>query len=173
MRRLMMVLVTVVIVVVPASRASAARWSTVTTPKATGLEGVACVSTHWCEAVGGWYDRLTSSRWDGVGWVKAGDLPQPGGRYESSSLVAIACISERFCMAIGQFATSQRTADRPLVEQWKGARWTLQSAPSAPPSPPYRTTNSTLAAVACPRASLALRWGGPWGAERATRLGAR
>jgi hypothetical protein len=57
-------------------------------------------------------------------------------------------------VAVGEYFRRSRSPAIPLIERWNGARWSVQSAPSAPAPSGYRYTNSRLEAVACPSSSL-------------------
>jgi len=137
---------------VPAA-AGAAGWSAIPTPSRTGLSGVACPEPSWCMAVGGWQRRLTAATWNGRRWTPA-TAPVLPARPVGSALTAVACRSQRACVAVGDFATGQHQPYHPFIEAWNGRRWRIQAAPNAPPRAPYRATNSTLAAVACPGVRL-------------------
>lgn len=113
------------------------KWSLVTTPSVAGgpgLNGVACVSTSVCMAVG---ERVHGSvlveRWDGSSWSV---VNTPGFR-GAGQLDAVSCVSSSDCTAVG------RRYDGPvLAERWNGSRWSIMKTPAI-------DGDSSLAAVSC------------------------
>lgn len=163
------VLLTVLISIAgPVSLASAAGWSSVSTPKNSFLSALSCRSTQWCLAVGSWHKGLTAAVWDGRRWKTAKSPVKPAHQI-GAVLTAVRCRSKRACVAVGSFATGQNRPQSPLIESWNGRSWKIQRAPNAPAPAPYRATNSTLAAVACPGGRLCFAVGRavPFGAGNA------
>jgi hypothetical protein len=91
-------------------------------PNAPGalMNGVSCVSTTDCVAVGGLTNNSHQSvaeRWDGHQWsIERTPTPAAG-----SILWAVSCPSAAECVAVGQRGHS------PLIEAWQGTRWSIQS----------------------------------------------
>lgn len=137
----------------PASAASAAGWSSVPTPRRSGLSAVSCRSPRWCEAVGGWDRRLTAARWNGSRWLQQAAPAHPLDAY-ASVLTGLECSSVRSCLAVGEYFTGSRSPAIPLIERWSGDRWSIQAAPSARAPHGYRYTNTRLEAVTCPSSRL-------------------
>jgi hypothetical protein len=102
---------------------------------ADGLRAVSCPSRSACTAVG--YsvnsrptDLALVERWDGSRW-RLQQFPLKA----HSSLLGVACTSNRTCIAVGQHL---QTA---LAARWDGSHWTTQGLPGG--------TNSRLSAIAC------------------------
>jgi hypothetical protein len=143
-------------------------WSIDPTPNAGGtqaiLADVSCASPTACTAVGysvvetsgiesgsssGYATLTLVERWDGSSWSiqpSPNSAPEPGADVENS-LTGVSCASATACLAIGRgFAPKD-----PLVEQWDGRSWSIQSSPFGP-----------LASVSCasPTACIAIGPGG-------------
>lgn len=109
-------------------RYDGARWSLQRTPRTDGaLNGVACVTDGWCEAVGSTPRRPLAEHWDGVRW-RIDRLPSPGPSSKlvgPSELLGISCTASTACTAVGQ--TSK--VSTPIAERWNGRSWALQRIP--------------------------------------------
>ena len=131
-----------------------------------GLNGVSCVSTSDCVAVGNSLSTSGSERtliegWDGTSWsVVASPNPSGGG----SSLSGVTCLSASRCFSVGAHAPSQQTS-RTLVEQWNGTSWTIVPSPN-----PASSTMSKLAGIACTGVSECVAVGSSSGAEGSATL---
>jgi hypothetical protein len=147
MRRLVVVLLACL--ALPAS-AAAGTWRAVKLPARTGLSSVACLSTRWCEAVGGWGNQLIAGHWNGRRWSISTRLPDPRG----ASLSAISCRTKRSCVAVGQLFPRESAPIDPLIERWNGRRWRLEPAPKPHPARGDRGANVSLTAASCPGARL-------------------
>jgi hypothetical protein len=136
-------------------QASAAnRWSIVRTPNAVSrslhfgsLNGVSCVSSSTCVAVGsGVNDRANriaiAASWNGTAW-SAQHIPQVRGA-AGAALAAVSCVATDDCTAVG-FQLSGAALALPLVERWDGTAWHLE------PSPAGR--GGSLAGVSCASAN--------------------
>ena len=119
----------------------------------SSLNGVACVITSDCFAVGA--DALGGGRttlvehWDGNSWSVVPSPNAPGTI--DDYLTAVTCTSSTFCVAVGS-AVHPPDADLvapsdPLVEQWDGTAWTVVATPgdNSPSNFPFRV----LDGVAC------------------------
>jgi hypothetical protein len=112
---------------------SASRWSISPTPNSTssdGFNGVSCVSTVDCWAVG--TSNPTAAlieHWDGTAWALVpAAVPVP-----TTALEAVSCIDTSDCWAVGR--TSSSGADTAaLAEHWNGQSWTTVSTPPSPGS---------------------------------------
>jgi hypothetical protein len=127
---------------------SGSGWSIVGSPKvgvcssdSNGLDGVSCVSTNACAAVG--YNDAPEpvfatgapliERWAGTSWsIEPGpDItyrldPWGGGGF----LDGVSCTSPTACTAVG--ALSSQIITRPLVESWDGTAWRIGVTPGVP-----------------------------------------
>lgn len=103
-----------------AARWDGAGWVYAGVPGAadTYLQGVSCVATDWCVAVGvhDW-DTIRVLTWNGTIWTRA-DVPEPSGY---SELVDVTCVSPSWCRAVG-YGGSPRGW---IVETWDGEDWEL------------------------------------------------
>ena len=107
------------------------------------LEGVSCVTTTFCVAVGssetGGSDRTLVETWNGTSWsIAASPDVSPTG---SDELYAVSCTSASFCVAAGETYTG--SAEQTLALVWNGSTWTIQTTPD--PS----TTDSYFNSVTC------------------------
>jgi hypothetical protein len=115
------------------------------------LEGVSCVSTTACAAVG----HFTSgSKWvplaeklDGSTWT-AQEPPSAAGAKESA-LAGVACASSTECIAVGEFENGSEKWV-PLAEKWSGSAWTAQEPPiPAAAKQGYLKSVSCTSSTAC------------------------
>ena len=126
-------------------------WSVQEPPAPTGaeesyLEGVSCVSSTACTAVGYF---LNSSKkgmplaegWNGTAWFVE-EPPLPTGAKESY-LNGVSCISSATCTAVGAFLNSSGK-EVPLAESWNGTAWSVQEPPV-----PTGAKESNLGGVSC------------------------
>ena len=120
------------------------------------LFAVSCRSSSWCLAVGsisdtalpGAVQRPLVERWDGSRWTYEG-TPEPAGT-TGGALTAVACVSERGCVAVGWF-TNAHGSRLGLVERWNGSSWSIDArAPSGP----------GLDGVSCPSVGFCVAVGG-------------
>jgi hypothetical protein len=130
------------------------------------LNGVSCVGTSNCVAVGDSISASGSERtliegWDGTRWsVIASPSPSGGG----SSLSGVTCLEASSCFSIGEQAPSQQML-RTLVEQWDGTSWTIVPSPNVGSS-----SMSNLSGVACSGMSACVAVGSYVGAEGSATL---
>lgn len=73
------------------------------------LEGVSCVSTQFCEAVGNGPNGMSAEVWNGTSW-KVQNRPGAGGVQGQF----VSCPSAGFCMSVDAFAR---------VDTWNGTSW--------------------------------------------------
>ncbi len=115
----------------------------VSSPSPTGpddaLNGVSCVKTNFCMAVG---SELTGTAtlieaFNGSTWtVMPSPTPKGGG-----TLSSVSCAATNFCMATGS-----GTKDNPFMEYYDGYNWTIMSNPTL-------TDGGTLSSISCPEIS--------------------
>lgn len=116
------------------------------------LQGVTCLSTSRCTAVG--YYSVGIGRpivplveqWDGKSWSV---VPSPNFAANTaiSKLNAVTCVDAADCFAVGEFAL-MNNRDYAGIEHWNGTLWKVV------PSPSPGTGNLTLASVSCVNARL-------------------
>ncbi len=153
------------------------RWSLQQSPApATGgvrLRAVSCATAGACVAVGTAdpgtggpettaYTQVRSGRT----WT-ARAAAAPGS--DSTALAAVSCTSAGRCRAVGA-ATLQpdigvHAVDRPLIQRWNGATWSLQSAQS-----PVGASESFLQGVSCVSATTCVAVGASAGPDGNNRI---
>ncbi len=101
-------------------------------PAGSELFGVSCAARNACTAVGdsnpSGDSRALVERWNGARW-SVQPTPSPPG----STLVSVSCASRKACTAFGDASPplgSTSTGTRALMEQWNGARWSIERLPS-------------------------------------------
>jgi len=106
----------------------------------TTLNGVACVSSSDCWAVGSVQRGLLgrgglAEHWDGQTWAeRASPTPAAAVPYPLVQLRAVACLTASDCWAVGSFASGNEGNFPGLVEHWDGTRWKLVANPRRPSS---------------------------------------
>ena len=124
-------------------------WSIVPSPNPTGtlgnaltdngLNGVACLSSTSCIAVGSSWGSDESDgsdgqtlieSWDGTSWSVV-PSPNIAGAY-SSSFDKVACLSATSCIAVGgvQDPPNNPNGYSTLVESWDGTSWSIVPSPN-------------------------------------------
>lgn len=107
------------------SQAAAATWSVQTGAALTGeLRDVSCASGTRCTAVGeSGGARAVVETWNGTYWVaQEAAVPREAAR---TSLLAVSCTSESFCVAAGYYRHERTGETKPLVEMWNGSAWSV------------------------------------------------
>lgn len=109
------------------------RWSITPTPNSTasdGLNGVSCVSSVDCWAVGTANPTAALiEHWDGTAW----SVVSAAAPVSTTALEAVDCIDVSDCWAVGR--TSSSGADTvALAEHWDGQSWTTVATPPVPGS---------------------------------------
>ena len=94
-------------------------------PHAEYINGLACPTTGWCKAVGGYGTLLT---WNGASWLSDSFVT-------TRSLTAVACSSTAACKAVGLNGT---------ILSWNGTAWTVDLS----------GTTLDLYGVSCPSATF-------------------
>jgi hypothetical protein len=99
------------------------------------LNGVSCVTSTSCEAVGlfgsSGSTQTLAEFWNGTTWTIQ-PTPNPTGA-SSSSLDGVSCGSASACIAVGSDSDSEGS-ESALAETWNGESWTIQSVPLPPGS---------------------------------------
>jgi hypothetical protein len=121
------------------------------------LEGVSCISSTECMAVGYSYTsngHTLAERWNGTTWSiqKAAST----GRSDSY-LSGVSCTAATACTAVGYGGGHSL-----LAERWNGTEWSLQTTPEEKPAP-LAYAVSCASATACTTAGAAqstLAWNG-------------
>jgi hypothetical protein len=115
------------------------------------LDSVSCASRDACIAVGdtSWETVLNSvritlaERWNGSRW-SVQPSPNP---IQLDDLTGVSCWSSSSCIAVGDYTNRAGTATLPLVERWRGGRWSMLQAPRRLST--GKSADSTLLAVDC------------------------
>lgn len=128
-------------------------WTIQSTPEVGSggtLNGVSCVSTSACTAVGAYQTGEKSTpeapqalSWNGTSWTSQ-TTPKEEGAY-TSELKAVSCVSTSSCVAVGAYhvkATDKHFGI--LAESWNGSKWTLETV-----SLPAGSETGVLYAVSC------------------------
>lgn len=91
------------------------------------LQGVSCVSSSFCIAVGTYYQTSGNATlvevWDGSSWSEVSS-PNPAG--SDSFLVGVTCLGTTDCVAVGDDVSTSET----LVESWNGTAWSIIPSPN-------------------------------------------
>jgi hypothetical protein len=93
------------------------------------LNGVTCVSSSHCWAVGSYFNSslgLTQTlieEWDGSSWSIT-NSPNVTGQFQE--LRSVTCVSDTECWAVGSVNSSPMTT---LILRWDGTSWSIVSSP--------------------------------------------
>ena len=148
------------VVAAVAGQAEAEHWVIQSVPKVFegALAGVSCASSSACTAVGSYYGPSgvgqlpLVERWNGVGWSVQSAVITPGA--PNGALAGVSCPSSSDCVAVGFASYSvavmggTQTALLPLVEDWDGNAWTVESSPD-PGALGGGLPNAQLSGVSC------------------------
>jgi hypothetical protein len=112
------------------------------------LSSVSCVNPTFCIAVGtrhapsdGPLGSPVILRFDGRSWSK---MAAPA--IADAALNGVSCVSRAACVAVGQQVVSELVSSSPLIEELRGATWSV----TASSSPAYFPVNANLLqAVSC------------------------
>jgi hypothetical protein len=115
------------------------------------LEGVSCVATTACTAVGHFTSGSKrvplAEKLDGSTWT-AQEPPSTTGAKESA-LAGVSCVSSTECIAVGEFENGSEEW-MPLAEKWSGSAWTAQEPPiPAAAKQGYLKSVSCTSSTAC------------------------
>jgi hypothetical protein len=148
-------------------------WKLQSTPNAeeateTSLEGVSCISSSACTAVGysGGSGPFTTyavaEYWNGTEWKIQ---PTPNSKEASyRRLYGVSCTSATFCTAVGENNTPGSEKYATLAESWNGTEWKVQSTPTLEGS-----GSSRLEDVSCSSSTACTATGYDKGATLAER----
>ena len=131
-------------------------WSIVTTPNTSSptndLQGVACISSSDCWAVGlsssGLPEQTLALQWNGSAWsIVATPNTSPS---QTNALSGLACLSASDCWAVGFAGSGRNNLPLTLAEHWNGSAWSIVTTPN-PGNPPLGPVY--LTGVACTSSS--------------------
>jgi hypothetical protein len=116
-------------------------WSVLPSPQGglqnNELNGVSCVSTSFCVAVGSStalgsaLTQTLSERWNGASWTTT---PSPGGLGGELNLNDVSCASPSFCLSLGYAPSGGPLGIAPAQLLWNGT-WSMPDASNtAPPA---------------------------------------
>lgn len=139
-----------------------AAWSIVSTSPVetsdevqTALEGVTCVSSSDCWAVGHSENAVDFQaliqHWNGVSWIPVPAPPPQNDPAMNTYLYDVACTTTSDCTAVGIQWTSPFTGNslyQTLVEHWDGISWSIVASPNT-----ATDQSNSLSAVTCVSAS--------------------
>jgi hypothetical protein len=138
-----------------AARWDGSSWKTVNPPNpsptlSSGLDAVRCLSSNFCLTIGHWInssthrDALESQVWNGKSW-KMAKMPQvPASATTGVRLWGLSCVSTKWCMAVGDYNTSN-SSDQPLLSEiWNGKSWKTHLPPN-----PSGSSSHALVGVSC------------------------
>jgi len=142
---------------VAAERWNGASWTPITPPAPAGtyseLQGVSCVTTTNCLAVGSALPAANSARplimkWNGSAWSEVSAGSQVPAGYQNY-LNDISCPAANSCEAVGYSAPASGPS-KPLAMHWDGTAWTVRSSavPNWSGGEPAQES-SALEAVSC------------------------
>src|SRR5882762_7976200 len=139
-------------------------WAIVNSPNVLAtrdnyLNGVTCVSTSDCWAVGyhqsdpGGAPQTLIEQWDGAQWSI---VPSPNKLFDPiyknpNSLYGVTCVSASDCWAVGDYTDSNPPYYHTLIEQWDGTQWSIVTSPTPTAATDY--DNVHLSGVTCASAS--------------------
>jgi hypothetical protein len=131
-------------------------WSVVPSPNpgpgGNDLNGVSCLSTSFCVAVGTALgsppqELLTLvEMWDGTTWSV---VPSPDPSNQSvpiNELSGVSCISTVSCTAVGDYITNTGSR-KALIESWDGTAWSVVLSPNASPIGLERLTSISCVSI--------------------------
>lgn len=121
------------------------------TDSSDGLNGVSCVSTAACNAVGSYENAVgellpMAVWWNGAGWSLLAAPSLPSGSTEGGAL-GVSCLSSSACMAVGG-GDNESGITQPFADWWDGSGWSVESLPS-----PAGSTVTGLQSVSCTSSS--------------------
>lgn len=129
-------------------------WTIQSTPNLPGatddlLDGLSCVGTRWCTAVGSTLSSRSVEHafveaWNGKRWAIE-PTPLPGAKGTTAGLDAVSCTGADSCMAVGGFTPpGVESQEQPLAEYWNGSAWSIVATPN-----PQAENGSFLDGVSC------------------------
>ena len=130
--------------------ATSSQWSVASSPGAGSLEGVSCVSTTDCVAVGIASSQSTLvESWDGSAWSVV-PSPNAPGSFGNNYLNGVSCVSAASCIAVGDYYRTGPNPTDTLVESWNGSTWSIVPSPNPPGSQAINLSGvSCVSATSC------------------------
>jgi hypothetical protein len=135
-------------------------WSTVPSPNVAGaqgagsyLNGVSCVSTVFCLAVGktdATIDQTFVEVWNGSAWTV---VSSPIVGTGAGVLYGVSCVSALWCEAVGSDEVTPQANNAALIEQWNGTAMSVVSSPN------NSDNSNELGGVSCAGPSLCVAAG--------------
>jgi hypothetical protein len=127
---------------------SGTSWTPESTPNPSGatsnaLNGVSCVTSAACTAVGSDSGASASAQALGESWNGTSWTVQPVAAPSGSQLTGVSCATSNFCVAVGYDGTI-------LAEGWNGSVWSTQSTSAIP---------GIVRKVSCPSTTLCVAVG--------------
>jgi hypothetical protein len=138
-----------------AADAAGPKWTVVATHNSSStqknaMDGVSCVSTTFCFAVGGYYTgtnpvikHAQTQKWNGTHWSTVTAPNKTGAAVVSNFLMGVSCVKTNFCMAVGYYTQNGGGHDQTLIERWNGTSWKIVSSPNV------ASVSNDLNAVSC------------------------
>jgi hypothetical protein len=120
----------------------------------TTLSGVSCVTARQCIAVGNYFDNdlaagvTLAERWNGSAWSVLSTPNPAGGTF--GALRSVSCVSDRQCVAVGNYQTGATPIAAALAEGWNGSTWSIRVTPN-----PVNARTVNLSGVSCTAAGSA------------------
>jgi hypothetical protein len=116
----------------------------------SGLDAISCLSSKFCLITGHWFDTSTdkdaleSQVWNGKSW-KMTKMPRiPANASSGPRLWGLSCVSTTWCMAVGDYDTSEAATQPLMSEIWNGKSWKMV----LPPNPSGASAHA-LVGVSC------------------------
>ncbi len=140
--------------------AASPKWSVVlphnsSKTQRNGMDGVSCVATNDCFAVGGYFTGTNPTfqhteieKWNGSAWSIVASPNKTGSTIGSNILGGISCVVSNFCMAVGYYTQTGGHPEQTLVEKWNGTAWSIVASPNV------GVVSNDLHAVSCVSSSL-------------------
>ena len=144
-------------------------WSIVPSPNPAGsasssLQGVSCLSSTDCTAVGNSYYYTGSinptltlvESWNGTSWsIVPSPNPSASG---TAQLNAVSCISPTNCTAVGY--SNNGSSTQTLIELWNGTSWSAVTSPNPAGSPVLLYGVSCISSTVCTAVGLSYNGSG-------------
>jgi hypothetical protein len=90
------------------------------------LNGLSCVSSDSCPAVGYSSNQTLVESWDGTNWTI---VPSANNANTNDFLYGVSCVTSSACAAVGNYSVTGGNAT--LTESWDGTSWTVAPSPNA------------------------------------------
>jgi hypothetical protein len=150
-----------------AFRWTGTRWSSVSTPKVGGRNGVACASAANCWAVAG----NAAVHWNGTHWSP---VYTPHSASKQNGLLGVTCARVSECWAAGVLDASGAAGSGQLTDmlRWTGTKWTRVATPNPGGSTESGDNSAVneLDGVACGSPASCWAVGSYWDYSAQTRL---